>query len=278
MKPVRIKGDIDSYSKNSLSILITQDGLSYFIYDNTDNKIQALVSTDFPDSKNFNNSVRQFINDEGINELQIDDVRIVYATKNVTIVPEAIFDEKSAEKVFAINRKINVGEKIRYSRLPKSQSVIIFSIDETVIQTLDEIFPKYNLYPQSYSFIESGLTKTKISEKPNRQRMLVQVFENFFEILVIDRGQVYNYNTYGWKSQNDILYFIINTFEQLGLSQEDCEVVFSGFIEQDDLAVIYLKKFVRTVYFESINRDYKYFFRLQDFPPYYFYNFINIIQ
>jgi len=31
MKSVRIKGDIDLLSKNSLSILITQDGLSYSI-------------------------------------------------------------------------------------------------------------------------------------------------------------------------------------------------------------------------------------------------------
>ncbi|MBQ5458811.1 MAG: DUF3822 family protein, partial [Bacteroidales bacterium] len=79
-------------------------------------------------------------------------------------------------------------------------------------------------------------------------------------------------------SANDMLYFIVNTFEQLGLSQEECEVAFSGFIDQDNLAIIHLKKFVRTVYFESINRDYKYFFRFQEFSPHYFYNFLNINQ
>ena len=276
MKSVRIKGDIDLLSKNSLSILISQDGLSYSIYDIDDKKIQALVSMQFDVNKA--DEIRKFIEDEGLKDAQFENINIVYATRNVTIVPDAIFDENSAESIYALNRRISPDEEIRYSRLPKSQTVIIFAIEKETSSLLDELFPRYNLYPQSYPLIETGLTKTKISEKPNRQRMLVQVFEDFFEILVIDKGQIVNYNTYNYKSANDMLYFIVNTFEQLGLSQEDCEVAFSGFIEQDSLTVIHLKKFIRTVYFESINRDYKYFFRFQEFSPHYFYNFLNINQ
>ncbi|MBQ2351114.1 MAG: DUF3822 family protein [Bacteroidales bacterium] len=276
MKSVRIKGDIDLLSKNSLSILISQDGLSYSIYDIDDKKVQALVSMQFEVNKA--DEIRKFIEDEGLKDAQFENINVVYATRNVTIVPDAIFDENSAESIYALNRKISPDDEIRYSRLPKSQTVIVFAIEKETSSLLDELFTRYNLYPQSYPLIETGLTKTKISEKPNRQRMLVQVFENFFEILVIDKGQIVNYNTYNYKSANDMLYFIVNTFEQLGLSQEECEVAFSGFIDQDNLAIIHLKKFVRTVYFESINRDYKYFFRFQEFSPHYFYNFLNINQ
>ncbi|MBO7651174.1 MAG: DUF3822 family protein [Bacteroidales bacterium] len=276
MKSVRIKGDIDLLSKNSLSILISQDGLSYSIYDIDDKKVQALVTMQFEANKA--DEIRKFIYDEGLKDAQFENVNIVYATRNTTIVPDAIFDENSAESIYALNRRIYPNEEVHYSRLPKSQTVIMFAIEKETSSLLDELFPRYNLYPQSYPLIETGLTKTKISEKPNRQRMLVQVFEDFFEILVIDKGQIVNYNTYNYKSANDMLYFIVNTFEQLGLSQEECEVAFSGFIEQDNLAIIHLKKFVRTVYFESINRDYKYFFRFQEFSPHYFYNFLNINQ
>lgn len=276
MKSVRIKGDIDLLSKNSLSILISQDGLSYSIYDIDDKKVQALVSMLFDVNKA--DEIRKFIEDEGLKDAQFENINVVYATRNVTIVPDAIFDENSAESIYALNRIISPDDEIRYSRLPKSQTVIVFAIEKETSSLLDELFTRYNLYPQSYPLIETGLTKTKISEKPNRQRMLVQVFENFFEILVIDKGQIVNYNTYNYKSANDILYFIVNCFEQLGLSPEECEVAFSGFIEQDSLTVIHLKKFIRTVYFESINRDYKYFFRFQEFSPHYFYNFLNINQ
>ena len=276
MKSVRIKGDIDLLSRISLSILISQDGLSYSIYDIDDKKVQALVSMQFVGNKT--DEIMKFIEDEGLKDAHFENINIVYATRNVTIVPDAIFDENSAESIYALNRRISPDEEIRHSRLPKSQTVIIFAVEKAVSSLLDELFPRYNLYPQSYPLIETGLTKTKISEKPNRQRMLVQVFEDFFEILVIDKGQIANYNTYAYKSSNDILYFIINTFEQLGLSQEDCEIAFSGFMEQDDLAVLHLKKFVRTVYFESLNNDYKYFYRFQEFSPHYFYNFISINQ
>ena len=276
MKSVRIKGDIDLLSKNSLSILISQDGLSYSIYDEIDKKVQALVSMQFETNKI--DEIRQFVESEELKGTQFENINIVYATPNATIVPDAIFDENSAKNIYALNRRISTDEEIRYSRLPKSQTVIIYAVKKEIASLLDELFPRYNMFPQSYPLIETGLTKTKISEKPNRQRMMVQVFEDFFETLVIDKGQIANYNTYAYKTSNDMLYFIINTFEQLGLSQEECEIAFSGFIEQDDLAVMHLKKFVRTVYFESINSDYKYFYKFQEFAPHYFYNFLSINQ
>ncbi len=273
MKPVHIKGDIDLLSKNSLSILITQDGLSYSIYDIDNNKMLALVSKQFSANANRCEEIKQFLTDEEV--LQFENVNVVYATKSVTIVPDAIFEESQGENIFALNRRIADDEKILFSKLPKSQTVLIYSAKKEIINLLDCLFTRYSICPQSHTFIESGLTRTKISEKPNSPRMFVQVFEDFFDVLVIDKAQICNYNTYSYKSSNDILYFIVNTFEQLGMSQEECEVVFSGFIEPDDLAVIHLKKFVRNVYFESINRDYKYFYHFQEFAPHYFYNFIN---
>ena len=105
MKSVRIKGDIDLLSKNSLSILISQDGLSYSIYDIDDKKVQALVSMQFEVNKA--DEIRKFIEDEGLKDAQFENINVVYATRNVTIVPDAIFDENSAENIYALNRKIS---------------------------------------------------------------------------------------------------------------------------------------------------------------------------
>ena len=276
MKTVHIKGDINLYSNNSLSILITQDGLSYSIFDVNDNKYQVLESIQFSNTDNRCQEIRDYLNNGNIINREYKNFNVVYSTKKTTLVPDVIFDEKSAETLFTTNHKLDCNETVRYSKLPKSESVVIYSVDKQVVSILDGLLPDYTLYPQTYSLIETYLTKTKIGEKPNRQRLIVQVFEDFFEILVINNCKIAGYNTYYYKTANDILYFIVNTFEQLGLSQEDCEVVFSGFIDMDDMTSLYLKKFVKTVYFESINRDCKYFFRFQEFAPHYFYNFLNI--
>ncbi|MCF0206785.1 MAG: DUF3822 family protein [Bacteroidales bacterium] len=276
MKEVKIRGDINPYSKNYLSILISQGGLSYSVYDGTDNKMQFLVSKDFENQNNKPEEIKSFITENELLEKSFAQINIIYATNKVTIVPDAIFDEASCESIYKLNRKLQKNEVIRYSKQPKSETAIIFAIETDILQTISEIFPNFNLYPQSHSFIETYLTKTKISENPNRQRVLVQVFENFFEILVIKNAQIINFNTYCYNSANDILYFIVNTFEQLGLSQTECEIAFSGFIDNDSMSIIYLKKFVKNVYFESLNGDYKYFYRFQDIAPHYFYNFLNI--
>lgn len=259
-----------------MSILHTQGGLSYSIYDIEENKIITLVSKEFENPLKVENEIRSFILDEELNKINFEKINIIEATRNVTIVPNSIFNPNSLELLYKLNFEKSDSDVICYSQLNKTDITVVFSINAKTKAVFDDIFSKYELLPQSASFIEKNFIKTKISEYPLKQRMFVQVFENFFEILVISEGKILAYNTFQYKSPNDILYFIINAFEQLNLSQDKAEIIISGFIESDNLAIIHLRKFVKTVYFESQDNDYKYFYKFQEIAPHYFANFLNI--
>ncbi|PLX06423.1 MAG: hypothetical protein C0596_18325 [Marinilabiliales bacterium] len=178
--------------------------------------------------------------------------------------------------MFALNFNKTEDEKILVCNMPKSCNVLIYSVNKNLYSEISKHFPLMSVFPQSYSFIENHYQKNKIAEDSDIGKMFVQVFDDFIEIIVLKESELKFYNTFSYKTNNDILYFIINVFEQLKLSQTETSIGFSGLIETDNLTILNLRKFVQIVYFESQNPYYKYFYKFQETAPHYFYNFLNI--
>jgi hypothetical protein len=281
MKNISIKNnEINNteYSNHKLSILITQDGLSYSLYSISENKFQTLVSKKFNSKSSWLSEIREFVENEKLNNKDFHSVDIIYATNKVSIVPDAIFNKQDVEKIYKLNfyHEPNT-RKILSKNLARSSNAIVFSVEKELLELLTSLFTSYNIAPQSSKFIESNFMKNRISNDREKTKMFVQVFEDFMEILVLKDSKIFLYNTFVYQTANDLLYYVINVFEQLKLSQKETEVAFSGFIDTDNLAILNLKKFVQMVYFVSQNIDYKYFYRFQEIAPHYFVNFLNNI-
>ncbi|MDD2386917.1 MAG: DUF3822 family protein [Bacteroidales bacterium] len=262
----------------SLSILISKGGFSYVLYNKEQKRFSALVSQTCSNPDNIGTEFKEFVLNEKLNISNYQKVNIVVADHRATIIPEALFQSDKVNEIYNLNFFPDAERIVKYSRLDKSGNYLIYSVSKDIIKVLDELFTEYNLFPQSHSFIESHFTDNKLSDKPLDEKVYVQVFCDFCDILVLKDSVVKFYNTYTYKTNNDLLYYMINIFDQLKLSQENAQLVFSGFIETDNLAVLNLRKFVSQVYFESQNTDYKYFYKFQETAPHYYYNFLNIVS
>jgi hypothetical protein len=277
MKNISIKDNTEllNSENNSLSILIHGDGFSYTLFNKSERRFCALVYEKIEDKSNFIDQFVEFVKNESLDK--VNDVNIVIAEKKSTIVPDAFFDESRISELYFLNFPQEENKIIRYSKLEKCDNYIIFSLDRDLLQAIDAIFPKYKMFSQSHSFVEKHFTANKLSENPESQKVFINVFHDFFEVLVLEKSAIKFYNTYSYKTNNDLFYYIINVFEQLKISADSSSVVFSGFIETDNVTVLNLRKFVSQVYFESQNMEFKYYYRFQETAPHYFYNFLNIV-
>ncbi|MDR2011017.1 MAG: DUF3822 family protein [Bacteroidales bacterium] len=275
---IKNKGENNKLIDNKLSILITQDGLSYSLYSVLENRYNTLVAKTFSQKDNYIEEIKKILTEEELTNKDFKQVNIVVSGNRTTIIPNVLFSKNEYEKIYYLNFGVPENQNIYYSQMPKSANTLIYSADKALINMLDNIFLKYSLYSHAEPFVESNFTKNKISENRDKTKVFIQVFENFTDILVFKNEKILLYNTFKYKTNNDLLYHIINVFEQLKLSPEETEVSLSGFIETDDLVVIHLRKFVRIVYFESLNTEFKYFYKFQEIQPHYFINFLNIIK
>lgn len=266
--------DID-HNNLKLSILICNRGFSYNLFNTETKKYHDFFYKNIDDN-NYLNSIEQIITENKLHEIKFTEVNVQYVTNRNTLIPETFFSEENFSELFYFNFTQRNNSSVKYHYIPKLNLYSLYEVDNEIISFLDRTFNEYNLIPQTASFINSNIKKSIVQEDELSDKMYVQFFNDFLEVVIIRDKNVLFYNTFIYKSSNDIVYYILNIFEQLKLNQEKTELVLSGFIEKDNIAVINLKKFVQFVYFESLNNDFNYFYKFQDLSPHYFHNFLNI--
>ncbi len=262
-------------SQLDLSILFLKNGLSYYIYSIELQKFLVLKSFEFSDSKNYLEEVYECLSFMFENDNYYSNVKFIVADPKQIIIPEPIFDKNNLDKYWNLNFDYSC-ENLLYSYyLSKSKSYLVFAINKNLDKFITTYQGKKTIIPSSASFIDFNIKRNRLAENPEINRLYVQVYDNYSEFLLIHNHNLLLYNTVVYKTQNDLLYHIINVFEQLKISQFETEVILSGFIETDSLVAINLKKFITTVYFESQNLEYKYFYKFQDLSPHYYFYFLN---
>lgn len=265
-------------TRNILSILITQNGLLYSIYNKEENKYLLLKSKQFNSSNNYLFEIEKFVNDELLNETIFNTINIVISDYKQILVPDINFSNDDYKKLWELNFSPNNEIEILYSKLNLSSNVLIYPINKNLLKLINKLFKEYNLYSSAHTFISKHYTNNKLQEKPDKTKLFVQVFENYADILLLTDSNIKLFNSIKYHSDNDLCYHIINIFDKLRLAQDDTEIVLSGFIEPHNISILYLRKFIKLVYFESLNINYKYHYKFQDFHPHYFYNFLNLIE
>lgn len=273
---IRDKNIVD-YDKSNLelSVLFKEDGLSFSLMVLSEMRYVMLRSFNFVTSESYVDQCNKCLSEVLSSDDKFSNVRLVIADNRQTIVPEALFAVSDIEKYWKLNFSSQNDCEIHSYNLTKSQACVIFPVKKDLQIFINSINEKKSIVPSSASFIDFNFKRNRLFENPEKSRIYIQVYETFAEFLLIENYAIKLFNTFEFKTQNDLLYHIINVFEQLKISQKYAEVVFSGFIETDSLVVLNVKKFVSEVYFESQNIGLRYYYRFQEIAPHYYFYLLN---
>ncbi len=259
-----------------LSILCLENGLSFSLYSTTNNKIHNLIYRNKTVDQSFPEFLTELCNEFNLRDKNYKQVKIMISSNKAIFVPDAFFCIDNFESYLKFNYSTDDTESIKYKLINQGRSFLVYSIKRDLLKSFENLFPDAEIQSHAETFIRHNLKRSLSSEDESGDKVYIQVHDNFADILIIRNKELFFYNTFIKSGINELQYHVLNVFDQMKLSQEKTEVIISGFIEQNDIAVIHLKKFIRLLYFESVNRDYNYFYKFQDIMPHYFFNFLNI--
>lgn len=260
---------------STLSILISQNGLSYYIWTEENNTIEEISFTNTKEDYGIEN----FLKDNNLLNKKFKNVFCSYAVNKATIIPQALYSEEKKEKIFSLNFNFDKDKELLFSnKCEQTKNIILFSIDKKNHNEITAAFPEAKIFSSALSFIQNSYLFNKLSLNRNTTKVFLQFFYDYFEIAVIKEEKIFLFNTYKFKSDNDIIYYIMNIFEQLKLSQDESEIMISGFIEKTNSAIFMLKKFLRLVYFSPIDTSFRYNYHYTEQQPHYLYYFINNLK
>jgi len=203
-----------------LSIRLSAEGCNLSVFDESG----ALLST-----KKVTKSVYALSTDEIIalmteeTLLNYRTVRLICESDSYTFIPAPIFKKEEAADLFHFQFKQVKTDQIILNRIPKWDTVNVFSIPKTVYNALAHVFPDAIIEHHLSYFLSEYV-------KPLPESCVyIEVRGSVMDVVVITKGAIQLINSYTFNTSEDFTYYTLNLFDKLSLDTENCNVVlFNG--------------------------------------------------
>ncbi len=248
--------DSDINKKDSLfyrlSIQLSLNGFSFCIIDTRNNSILVLKEKFIPETRNYIPAdyycqyLYDFIIEEELFRLSYKSVSITYITKNSTLVPAPVYDKDALSEIFKTNIKQQDDEVLQSNKLELFNAYSIFSIPDCVVRVLSRQFVNFNIYNQVNSIVNCAI---KESDKKSKISIFLNCNFDIIDITCVKSGNLFFNNSYSYKNNDDILYYLANVSEQLNISDKLEEIILSGYIEENEELYNNIEKYFKKVRF-----------------------------
>jgi len=270
---------IKNIANYHLSLQLTLKGFSFCILDRERNKFIAFGNHLFPKISQFKvlaPEVESILQKDTNLNLPYQHVKLLFATPKFTFIPSSLFDPNTVQQVFGFNHKIGTNEIMLQNFVYGNSSYVVYAIPSGIKSVFEQQYPAIKIYHQSCPLIEEVLLKFKLSE--SKLQVFVNVYPDFFDFAVLDQGELKLFNSFAYQSVNDFQYFILNSFDQMGLSPSQVPLNISGMIAKDDSKLEQIKKYIKTIEYLNKPAHFDYSYGFQEIPEHYFTHMINLYQ
>lgn len=160
------------------------------------------------------------------------------------LVPEEEFHEEDIDLMFAHALSGHEHETKKCVTLPGLHAVVVFSIAKDIITILSDHFSNYQILPLCHPVWQHV---SRQSDYIGRQRLNAYFHDGKVDIFCISKNRFKFCNTFGATYEHDALYYLLNTFTQLGFQASRDEFVIMGDTPHKKWIVENLKHYVSQV-------------------------------
>ena len=253
-----------------LTIQISLDGALIAVLDISKGKYVVLKGTHFflKRPRLLLKHLSEVFDQDELFSLPFKSVEILYATRRFTLVPQTFYTRGSLDKFLWFNNVQEKGHVVIKNLFPKSGSLCIFDIPQNLKEYLALKYPKSEIKHTLFPLVEGALKRNLAF--PQRAQVHLNFFKDSFELVVITGAKLGGCNVFNYKTERDILYHVLFTFDQLKLSPESTELIFHGQIPQ--VAPVYhlFKKYIRQTSFAKLDTTYQYSYTFSQLPEHYY--------
>lgn len=241
--PIIIQSDNFNIALANSYHLSIQLGISHFSYCllNTTtftydySKMHTLSSVDDTAAE-----ITEIINNDTIIKAEFSSQSVAFINFPSTLVPSSLYKKEEKETILAFNTKVK-GEALADTILSQKAN-LIYSVPESILTIVNDFFPKAKQKAQESILIQQYSQLNTNTEKAYLYLTQKKVTITFFK----GNKLVFN-NSFDYLTKEDLLYFVLFSFEQLKLSAENIEVILFGAIEKDDEYFNVLYEYIRNL-------------------------------
>lgn len=239
------KIDFSKSEQYTLFIRLSADGFSFFIYNPIANHSFCFIPRQINQTCSMAANVKAAVRETDFLVHSYKRVNVLLVSKRFTLIPFELFEDEQIEAIFYHNFSRLENELILYTVLRKANVAVAFSIDKSVYQELINLFPRVNFYSQASSLIEYFVEKSRLG---NSNKMYAYLRQKSMDIYCFERGKLLFSNSFKCENTEDRVYYLLYLWKQLSFSQERDELHLVGELDNKDILIAELRKYLNRVF------------------------------
>ena len=251
------------------------DGFSFAILNLFEQKYIALEHYDIKNNSSYTNLAEQIdliVSKQELLQQNFVSTSVSIAHKFNTLTPKALYKEENGKEILAFNHVLLKNERERRDWIQAIKAYNSYFIPEELERCFNKHFKNILWKHDSSILIESLIHQFKLNES---ERVYISVQNKSFEITILENKHLKFFNSFSYKSAEDLIYYLLFTYEQLNLNPDKIPLIISGEIEEDSEVYKLLYKYIRHISFTKRNPNYNYSFVFDQTKEHFYYKLLN---
>ena len=177
-------------------------------------------------------------------EESYDEVIVLHDNNLATVVPTPLFDEANLGSYLQYNTKVFETDFFVFDAIPTYQMNIVYIPFININNAFVDHFGTFT-YKHCTTVLVSKLLD--LSKNIDDKKMFVHVQKDHFEIVIVQNQHLLLFNSFEYKTPEDLIYYILFTAEQLNMNPESLKLEFIGDINEEDDYFKIAFKYIRNV-------------------------------
>lgn len=261
-----------------LSIQAGLNGLSFCILDPVTNKYIVLCHKSFEENLLIDDItllMDEYIeSNELLNNKKYKSSRLIWLSEKNLLIPDIFFSKDNLKKHFEFIHQLDELDEIHYNKMHQLNAYSVFAIPNLAANLFAKHFRGIQFYNQQQILIDGIIGKT-VSDKT---KLTVIVQNGFIDIAITELHKVLLINSYKYKNDDDIVYYVLLLMDQFKLNNGNCDLTLGGFIEKNSNAYIQLQKYSKHIKFDHLPESINYSYTFDKIPHHRFSNLFKLVQ
>jgi hypothetical protein len=227
-------------SSYHLSIQLGIYHFSYCLLNTTTFTYDYIKKYTLNSRENTATEITEIINNDANLKADFYSQSIAFVNFLSTLVPDRLYKKEEAKTLLAFNTKIN--GTVLADNIVSQKAHLIYSVPESILTIVSNFFPK-----AKYRSQESIVMQQYSQLNTDKKKAYLYLNEQKVGITIFDSDKLIFNNSFNYTSKEDLLYYVLFSFEQLKISADSIDVTVFGNIEDTDESFSLMYEYIRNI-------------------------------
>ncbi len=238
--------DFNKTRQYTLSIRLSTDGFCFAVHNPLATSEYAFQPYRIDPLKSVTSNLKAAAEDTEMLKHTYGAVDILLADTPYTLVPREYYAEQYKDELYRYNISgTDTGNVIMTDTVGDEQAVVLFAIEKQLHKYITTQYPKARLHAAISPFINFGLERSYANGK---RYCLLHVQKHNFDFMCYENATPLFANTFHYRDTADALYYLLNCWATLSLSQTDDTLHIAGHSRQVKALTKELGKFIQHIH------------------------------